>query len=36
MDMPIVELIEFFEALADEAERQAKEVERANGKQART
>jgi hypothetical protein len=32
MEMSIVELIEFHEALADEAERQRKEVERIRGK----
>ncbi len=32
MSMPIVELIEFYESLADEAERQAKEAERNRGK----
>lgn len=30
--MPIVEFIEFYESLADEAERQWKEAERSNGK----
>jgi hypothetical protein len=30
--MPMVELLEFYESLADEAERQAREVERARGK----
>jgi hypothetical protein len=33
MTMPIIELMEFYEALADEAERQRKEVERIYGKQ---
>jgi len=32
LTMPIVELIDFYEKLADEAERQAKEAERIHGK----
>ncbi len=32
LDMSIIDLITFYEALADEAERQKKEVEKGNGK----